>query len=43
MVFNLSFAADMGHLYLCEVRDPDDNDCDVADQSTKKDEHKTVV
>ncbi|XP_065911029.1 DNA damage-regulated autophagy modulator protein 1-like isoform X2 [Dysidea avara] len=46
MVFNLSFAGDMGHLYLCEVRVPcisDENNCHLADQSTKKDENKTVV
>jgi len=42
MVFNLSFAADMGHLYLCEVRVPcisEEENC----HSAKKDENKIVI
>ena len=44
LLFNASFAADMQHLYLCEVRVPCDSDgssCHMADQSAKKD--KAVV
>ena len=46
MVFNLSFAADMGQLYLCEVRVPcisNENNCYLSDHSAKKDENKTVA
>ena len=46
MVFNLGFAADMGQLYLCEVRVPcisNENNCYLSDHSAKKDENKTVA
>jgi len=46
MVFNLSFAADMGHLYLCEVRVPcisNENNCHLSEHSAKKDDNKTVA
>ena len=47
LLFNLTFAADMKHLYLCEARvpcDPDGNECDLNDQLAKlEDKNKTVV
>jgi len=45
LIFNMSFAADMKHLYLCEVRVPCDSDdsdgsnCHLPDQSAKKHEN----
>jgi len=46
LIFSMSFAADMKHLYLCEVRVPCDSDgsnCDLPDQSAKKHENKAAV